>query len=466
MRAYEAPERDRGTEPYPRPVITLALMTVNLALFWLMELGGGSGSFSVLEAFGAHDRLLVWQGDYYRLFTAMFLHIGYVHLFSNLFALYLLGSMIEPFYGHRRFLVLYLLSGLMGNALSQLSLDGVSAGASGAILGLSGALLSRISSIRGRVPESSRRFLFLVILFLVGLDVVLGFTLRQVNNAAHVGGLLAGWWVSYAMVQRQSRRVWKRRWGTALGATFALVFAATLLAGFFPVWDARYLLVQGVELLRQDNLDEAVRFLERAVERDPRIREPYKILARYYYQEEKLEKAVRYGRRAAARDPVDAEVHEWLERSYERLGLTREAELERDIGLRLRAQRAAMEPERAVYLNNLAYALAERGMLLEQALTLALKANDLTDYRDPNYIDTLAWVLYQMGSYEAAESLMAPVAEAFDEPVYDYHYGAMLLGAGQTEQGRQRIERAIAAGLDWWTRREAERLLEQLASAA
>ena len=136
------------------------------------------------------------------------------------------------------------------------------------------------------------------------------------------------------------------------------------------------------------------------------------------------------------------------------------------IGLRLRAQRLASEQGSAVYLNNLAYALTERGLLLERALEMALEANELTDYRDPNYVDTLAWALYQLGSYEAAEALMAPLAEAFDEPIFDYHFGAILLGVGRTTDGQEAIERAIAGGLDWWNRQAAERLLEHLSPTA
>jgi len=459
--------RWNSVEGYPRPVVTVVLMAINLALFWLMELGGGSERSSVLELFGAQDRALVWQGDYYRLLSAMFLHIGYVHILSNLLALYLLGSIIEPFYGPRRFILIYLLSGLAGNAVSQLFLDGLSAGASGAILGLSGALLSRVSAIKGHVPEQSRRFFFFVLLFLIGLDVVLGFTMTHVNNAAHVGGLIGGYWLSYAMVQRASARRWKRRWGTVAAGLFGLAFAGTLLAGFFPLWDARYLLAQANVLLRQNKIERAVPYIERALERDPKIRRPYyKILAQYYYLAEQPEKALRYGRRAAAGDPGDANIHEWLERSYERLGQSRAADQERKTVLRLRAQMVALHPGSAVHLNNLSYALAERRLLLDQALDLALEANELTGSRDPIYIDTLAWVLYQMGRYEEAARLMRPVAKAFDEPVYDYHLGAILIARGETEQGRKAIERAIADGLDWWNRRDAERLLHRLKPTA
>lgn len=446
----------------PRPWITMLILIINLGVFIFLEWMGGSQNSFVLERLGALERTRVWQGEYYRLLTAMFMHIGYMHLISNLFALYMLGNLIEPFYGQSRFLLIYLLSGLFGNAVSLLFLDGISAGASGAILGMAGALLSRISSIKGRVPERRRRTIFLIILVLISFDVVLGFTLEHINNGAHVGGVIAGWWLSYALVQMKSADRGQRWSGRLLTTCFALVFILTCLGGIFQVWNARYWLARGNILLRRGAVDAGISHLERAVERDPSIREAYRLLAHYHYERKNLEKVLLYGRRAAADRPEDPMIHEWLERAYRHLGHPEEARAEMNLYLGLMANRLVQSRNQPREMNNLAYSLAERELLLDQALDLAMRANQATNFSNPAFLDTLAWVFYRRGDYEKAEQIMRPVAASADLPIYQYHLGAILTAAGKTQEGRNLIQQSIEGGLFWWDRLEAEEILAEL----
>jgi len=451
----------------PRPVMTLLLVLINVLLFLLMEqYRGGSENLWVLDRFGALERNRVWEGEYYRLLTAMFLHIGFVHILSNLFALYLLGRVVEPFYGRLRFLLIYLLSGLSGNVVSMLFLDGVSAGASGAILGLAGALLSRISYVKGRVPEPDRRFFFFMILFLISLDMVLGFTMAHVNNGAHVGGLLAGWWISYAMVKFHDPKPHRRWRGWLWAGSYAVVLLIAMPLSFHPVWNADYLFARGRAFHEQKEWAKAAALLEKAVERDPGLRQPYAFLARYHFERENLEKALRYGRRAAADAPGDPSMHELLERSYRRLENEPAAEAEWEFALNAHTMLLMQNSGSAVILNNFAYSLAERGVHLNRALQMARLANEKTEYNNPLYLDTLAWVLYRQGRYAEAELWIRSVADDADEPIYDFHLGAILLGGGKAFEGQRLIERAIDQGLDWWNRQEAERLLHDSAKTA
>jgi membrane associated rhomboid family serine protease len=135
--------------------------------------------------------LLVAQGEFWRLFTAMFLHAGPIHLAFNTFALYLFGNLVEGSLGTARFVAVYLLSGLFaGTASFALNPPGaVGVGASGAVFGILGAWLAY--NIRRRSLSLAQANIRGA-LILIGFNLVLGFTLRGVDNVAHIGGLVAG----------------------------------------------------------------------------------------------------------------------------------------------------------------------------------------------------------------------------------------------------------------------------------
>lgn len=130
---------------------------------------------------------------YYTLITSMFLHFGFSHLMNNMVMLLVIGYSLEPEIGKIRFLLIYLGSGLMGNLVSawfdvSQGNYAVSAGASGAIFGIVGALLYVAIRNHGRVGEISTRGLVLM----AGLSLYYGFTAQGVDNAAHIGGLISG----------------------------------------------------------------------------------------------------------------------------------------------------------------------------------------------------------------------------------------------------------------------------------
>ena len=123
----------------------------------------------------------------------MFLHAGWVHLGVNMYGLYLLGRFAEDVLTSPRFLVIYLLGGLGGALASTLVGQGaLSVGASGAIMGLLGALIVVLMLRRGSWPEAFRRTLLWNLVFLGGLQIYIGFQVAMIDNAAHVGGLIAG----------------------------------------------------------------------------------------------------------------------------------------------------------------------------------------------------------------------------------------------------------------------------------
>jgi membrane associated rhomboid family serine protease len=177
--------------PLTRPLLTWVILALNIVVWLLMTFSGGSMRLSVLVRFGAKVTWLVARGEYWRLFTAIFLHIGFVHLAFNSYALYILGPQVESLFGRSRFLVLYLLSGLAGSVASYALSNSTSAGASGAIFGLVGALvvyLVRHRDIFGRRGQRSLINVIVVIIYNLALSVMV----PGIDVYGHGGGLIGG----------------------------------------------------------------------------------------------------------------------------------------------------------------------------------------------------------------------------------------------------------------------------------
>lgn len=173
-----------------QPVVTYALLATNLLIFLLMTLAGGSTDPAVLIRFGAQERDLVLQGEFWRLLMACFLHIGLWHLALNSYGLYLLGPWMEEVFGRRRTWILYLTSGMVGFAASAFLSRSLSAGASGCIFGLLGAGIAFGYRERDRLTGRARQ-MFGSLLPWALINLLLGRFLNA-DNYAHLGGLLTG----------------------------------------------------------------------------------------------------------------------------------------------------------------------------------------------------------------------------------------------------------------------------------
>ena len=179
-----------------KPIITYLLIGINTELFLLMYLiGNGSTSVNTLLNFGASYPKLIRAGDYYRLISSAFLHIGVVHFLFNNYALYVIGPQLESFFGKTKFIIIYLFSAISGNLLSMIFNNSIGAGASGAIFGLLGSLLYFGYHYRvylGSVIKSQ-------IIPLILINLFIGFTLEGIDNAAHIGGLIGGVLITMAL---------------------------------------------------------------------------------------------------------------------------------------------------------------------------------------------------------------------------------------------------------------------------
>lgn len=173
---------------YGKPMFTYILIAINVFIFILLEINGGSNNPYTLIEFGAKYNPAILEGEWWRLFSSMFLHVGILHLLMNMLALYYLGTLVERIYGKWRFLLIYLLGGLGGSLASFVFTVNIAAGASGAIFGLFGALLFFGIMYRDLFFRTMGSNIFIVI----GINIVFGFTIPQIDNAAHIGGLIAG----------------------------------------------------------------------------------------------------------------------------------------------------------------------------------------------------------------------------------------------------------------------------------
>ena len=166
---------------------------------------------TVLEHGAMYVPYLMNGEQYYTLITSMFLHFGFSHLMNNMVMLLVIGYSLEPEIGKIRFLIIYLGSGLMGNLVSawfdvSQGSYAVSAGASGAIFGIVGALLYVVVRNHGRVGEISTRGLVLM----AGLSIYYGFTAQGVDNAAHIGGLVSGFLLAVLTYWKRKPKHYKK----------------------------------------------------------------------------------------------------------------------------------------------------------------------------------------------------------------------------------------------------------------
>ena len=174
---------------------TLALTAANLLVFLLVSFRGSTEDVSFMLRCGACYTPLILEGQYYRLITAMFLHFGLTHLLYNMISLVALGDLLEKEIGTVKFLIVYFLGGIAGN-LASLGTDlfrgkggfAVSAGASGAVFAVIGALLIGVLFRKGRSGSIPAKRMGLM----TALMVLQGFTEKGTDNAAHVGGLIGG----------------------------------------------------------------------------------------------------------------------------------------------------------------------------------------------------------------------------------------------------------------------------------
>jgi rhomboid protease GluP len=191
-------------EPRLTPANTV-LIIMNILVFVILSFLGDTQSVEFMLRHGAMEWQRILQGgEYYRIVTSMFLHFGFEHIFQNMIFLGLIGCYLEDALGSVRYFIFYLLSGI-GSGFCSLGIDYllqntvVSAGASGAIFGVVGGLLSVVLRNKGSYEGLGLRGMLLMI----AGSLYYGFTSSGVDNVAHVGGFLSGFLLGFLFYRKR-----------------------------------------------------------------------------------------------------------------------------------------------------------------------------------------------------------------------------------------------------------------------
>ena len=284
------------------PFATYLLLVANLVIFALMERAGGSQDPIVLDRFGALFGPLVAEGQYWRLLTAVFLHIGFVHLAFNSLGLFVFGTAFERACGPIRMVAVYVGAGFAGSALSYVASPAVrSAGASGAIFGVLGALAIYLIVNRQEFGKMGQREIT-TILFLAAMNLLNGLTTPGVDNWAHVGGLVGGAALGLAILPMHTSTPgdsypswtgWASRRRVMITAALGVIAIAGILIATLTLPDnASSHIYEAERLYEQGELAPAMAELDRAVELDPLNGEAHLLRGQIYARMGNIEAAL------------------------------------------------------------------------------------------------------------------------------------------------------------------------------
>ena len=201
--------RPMGSRYGKKAYVNGLLIALNVLFFLYLEITGSSENAYFMYTKGAMSAPAVLEdGEYYRLLTAMFMQFGIRHIMNNMLVLFVLGDNLERALGHVKYLIFYLLCGIGSNWVSMMAHPTdtmtVSAGASGAIFGVVGALLYVVTANKGRLEDLSTRQLVIMIFF----SLYLGYTSTGVDNTAHLSGLVIGIVLAIILYHRPTGDWW------------------------------------------------------------------------------------------------------------------------------------------------------------------------------------------------------------------------------------------------------------------
>jgi rhomboid protease GluP len=420
-------------------VVTLVILGINVVVFLVMTFAGGSTSPAVLLDFGASFSPYFRRGEYWRLVMPMFLHIGWLHLIVNSYALFILGPILERVYGYGRFALLYVATGMGSSALSMSLSRNIAAGASGAIFGIAGAMLVAGYLHRDLIPPRWGRALGRGILPFIVVNLILSFSVRGIDYWGHLGGLLTGM-VLAALIPPPAHdlaaQFGNERPSQAIIALPVIVVAlgmASTAQHYIASRDVTRLLQEGVRFRAAHQDAKALERFQAAARRSPRDEHPHEMMGALYLRQQQFDKAIQEYSEAVRLSPGAPEAQLALGVAYRMKGDLGKAQQAFEAALgknpttaegqRLLADLYAeqklypeavqhykealqIEPNSAESHNNLAwlYATSEDPKWRDPraALEHARRAVELTQWKKAGFIDTLAEAHYASGSYQEA----------------------------------------------------------------
>jgi membrane associated rhomboid family serine protease/Flp pilus assembly protein TadD len=266
-------EESAAEEPQQHFLVTNLLLAINIVVFVVMLLK----HVPIMNP--TSDQIVKWGGNFgpltmgaqpWRLLTNIFVHIGLVHIIANMWALVVLGRLAESLYGRFSFLAIYILSGVTGSVASLLwNPMGVSAGASGALFGVVGALIATLYAGKLPLPKHVIRPILWSLVFWAVFEFAYGFWKTGVDNAAHIGGFAAGLIIGYPLGHHLGTEAPARQSRERI-FTYSLMALSIFC---FIVWriDSYVVQVERARVLLVENKpDQAIALLQPALQKRPK----------------------------------------------------------------------------------------------------------------------------------------------------------------------------------------------------
>lgn len=300
-------QADQAVFHRKKPLLVYILIGICVVMFLMETLFGGSTDSAVLIELGAKfNPLILAENEWWRIVSSMFLHIGGLHLLTNMLSLYYLGTLTEQIFGHRRFFFIYILGGIIGGLASFAFSDNLSAGASGAIFGLFGALI-----YFGVVyPKLFWRTIGNGLIVILLINLVISFSASHVIDVfAHLGGLVGGF-ASALLVGLPGKRNKRARIGGTL-------LSIGLIAGLIwygltgPVNDALRHVLNVEDAVKQNDYPAVISDATLALEEADPVYEPMLLFNRglAYYKTGAIEKSAKDYDRLVKLTPEDHAAH-------------------------------------------------------------------------------------------------------------------------------------------------------------
>jgi membrane associated rhomboid family serine protease/tetratricopeptide (TPR) repeat protein len=427
------------------PFVTFILLAVNFLFFALEKWAGGWDNLPVLLNLGAAYGPYLRRGEYFRLVMPIFLHGGWLHILGNSYCLYILGPILERVYGYGRYATIYVAAGMGGALLSMEVSRNVSVGASGAIFGIAGAMLVTGYVHRDVIPRRWGRAFGRGMIPFIALNLALGFSMHGIDNWGHLGGLAMGALLAFLITPPRHDVQYGEIAEPPSQAIVALPLAVVILAmaamanHYRTLQAMDRLLVQGERYEAAHQYDREFQSFQQAVRLAPREEQPHEELGGYYLTQKKYGPAIQEFQEAVRLTEGDDQQKLELGLAYQLNGDLQKAQqifdgldkepqtakgrralagnhaLLADLyakqklyanAIKSYQQALSLEPDLAEAHNNLAwlYATCDDPKFRDPkaALDHAQRAVDLSEWKEGNFIDTLAEAHFANGDYQQA----------------------------------------------------------------
>jgi membrane associated rhomboid family serine protease/Tfp pilus assembly protein PilF len=363
---HEAAQRGELDENARQPVITAPwvqressvsltqiILGANVMVFIAMVIASGPSldfTNKVMDVFGANFGPYTLSGQWWRLFTYMFLHGSLMHIAFNMWCLWDLGRLCESLYGRWTFAAIYLITGVAGGLASVAwNPQVLSVGASGAIFGLAGALAASFYLGEFSIPKVAIQGTLRSLLFFIGFNVIFGAMIPGIDNACHGGGLVSGVILGALIARMAPQHDSPRRVGVLI------VVALTVVVTAFGVqrWRGSEIHFRSA-IVAQKSVDRMIAELQKKVKQSPQDASAHYALAHEYFTSRQIPEGIGELKRVLELQPQNANARMELGAAYLSEGQAKEAQEEF-------TKFVAQEPNQVDGHAGLAMALADQG---------------------------------------------------------------------------------------------------------